>query len=248
MQRPVRQREPQINSAVIVFLIIMPFFSGCHTGELGRIPLLGTSVNKGMKKGRGFLPPPQRCERLTIRGSLQRCADVNKLAFALQWLNEFTLRVKHEAEVPDCYDSARLGVDKEIPTPCHRHHVAVRQSSLLERTGNVERCLVERCLFVIIEIRHGDIEVGRGENKDISRPVYCFRFAAEVELEREVAAAGVVARIYDDGIAADIGGCYSIYISCQHRRRSYCQRQESDEGYHYGPSHLILQFLVATSL
>jgi hypothetical protein len=53
MQRPVRQREPQINSAVIVFLIVMPFFSGCHTGELGRIPLLGTSVNKGMKKGRG---------------------------------------------------------------------------------------------------------------------------------------------------------------------------------------------------
>jgi hypothetical protein len=70
-------------------------------------------------------------------------------------LNEVTLSVNDETEVPNRYDSARHGVGEQIPTPCQdRRHLAVLRSSLVKRTGDVERCLV----LWGVEVRYGDIE------------------------------------------------------------------------------------------
>src|SRR5215208_7781721 len=115
------------------------------------------------RKGRGRVStPPQRRYQAIICGSRQKCADVNQLPFALQSLNEVTLSVKDVTEVPDRYDSARLGVGEQIPTPCQRRHVAgLPISSLVKRTGDVERCLV----LWGVEVRYGDIDSRRREDK-----------------------------------------------------------------------------------
>src|SRR5215204_191128 len=158
------------------------------------------------RKGRGRVStPPQRRYQAIICGSRQKCADVNQLPFALQWLNDdVTLEPRNpcwyrdKAKVPNRYVSARLGVEDEIPTPKKLRHFAGLQISTRDnRTGDVERCLV----LWGLDVRYGDIEARRGRDRGKAHSIgvfYEFSFSAQIELQREGAGAGPgrVARIY----------------------------------------------------
>ena len=79
----------------------LPLFTRVRgIGILRRTSPFGHSTKFAVEEGARVRTPPQRRFQAIICDSPQKCADVNQLPFALQWLNEVTLSVKDETEVP----------------------------------------------------------------------------------------------------------------------------------------------------